>query len=1186
MNTVQDLQRIDTGRLKRFAQTARRKLREQVGAQLDRVLENDSAELREKETAVKDLKKQIEISSREVVIDRVAYTWFNRFCALRFMDVNQYTRIGTVSPAHGFTQPEMLAEAKQGHIDDSLKSFVNAQRVFDILGGRIPSNDAQQEAYRLLIVAVCNYYNAIMPFLFEKIADYTELLMPDDLLSDSSILAETRNTLTPDACEDVEIIGWLYQFYISEKKEEVFDSLKNGVKISVENIPAATQLFTPNWIVRYLVENSLGRLWMLNKPTSRLLERMSYYIKPKHEETDFLLLDKPEQIKICDPACGSGHMLVYAFDLLYAIYEEQGCEPAEIPRLILQNNLYGIEIDERAAELAAFALVMKARKKSKRFFNNPIQPNICVLEKIEFQEGELTSYLDAVGHDLFTDNLRKTLHQFRESDNYGSLIQPATTDVVTLLDLLQQKEVAQNLFLHHIHERVLRVLKYVEYLSPRYHVVVANPPYLSDKGMNPKLKTFADKNYPVSKSDLFSMFIDRSFSLTMSKGYSALVTMQSWMFLSSYENLRDEILKSHHISTLVQIGYNSFPELNSKVAQACAFVLENGFKKSFGYFLNLNDAPQAADKQMVFLQRINTEAIQARKQEDFRRIPNTPIAYWITDSVLSAFNNSTPLSSLAEPRQGCATSDNKRFLRFWFEVDSDTISYHCGSLEEALESNKRWFPYNKGGTFRKWYGNQEYVINWENDGAQIKAEVARKYPYLNGNIDYVVKNRNYYFRDCLSWSKVTSSGFCLRYFPPGFIFDVSGCSIFIDDDRYKKIIFGCMNSPIVASILNALSPTLNFEVGQVAQFPIINDFLGKTSKAEDLITEITDIAKDDWDSYETSWGFEQSPLLSSEHQESSFAATYGRLRKYWQTITLKMQSLERESNEIFIDAYSLQHELSPNVALSDVTLTCNPKFRYGKEKKEEELESLLLADTVKDFISYVVGCMFGRYSIDKPGLILSRQGETKQDYLNQIPNPKFPLDDDNVIPVLDGDWFNDDISERFRKFLRTTFGDKHYESNLQFIEAALSKDIRKYFLKDFYNDHIKRYRKRPIYWLFSSPKGTFNALIYMHRYRPDTISIVLNDYLREFRTKLSSRKSHLEAITISVNVSPGEKTKALKEIESLKKSIDELDTYERETLYPLATQKIQIDLNDGVPVNYIKLGKALKSIPGMASEED
>ena len=540
---------METAKLKKFAQFARRSLLEQVSAKLKLVLVENSAARRERAEAVKKLEEAIKGHGKEQVIERVAYIWFNRFCALRFMDVNRYTRIGVVSSAEGQFQPEILAEAKMGHIDEEMVHNKVRQQIFALLDGKAPSRDPQGEAYRLLVVAACNYWNKAMPFLFQRIDDYTELLMPDDLLSGNSILAYTREVMTPDACEDVEVIGWLYQFYISEKKDEVFDGLKKNKKITPENIPAATQLFTPHWIVRYLVENSLGRLWLLNRPGSRLVEQMDYYIKPEQDETDYLRIGKPEEIKICDPACGSGHMLTYAFDLLYAIYEEEGYEPAEIPEKILTNNLYGIEIDERAGELAAFALTMKARAKQRRFFNKGVKPNICVLENVRFDEGELKNYIDFVGRDLFTFQLQTTLRQFEEADNFGSLIRPDVTDVDGMLRILESKNVSGQLFISMTHQKVLQALRQADYLSPKYHVVIANPPYAGVKGLNNRLAAWLGEQFPFACSDLMTAFMERCRLLVVQHGTWSMINLPSWMFLGSYRKLRAHLLNSQKINS-------------------------------------------------------------------------------------------------------------------------------------------------------------------------------------------------------------------------------------------------------------------------------------------------------------------------------------------------------------------------------------------------------------------------------------------------------------------------------------------------------------------------------------------------------------------------------------------------------------------------------------------------------------
>lgn len=613
---------METAKLKKFAQFARRSLLEQVSTKLKLVLAENSAARRESTEAIKKLEEAIKGHDKEQVIERVAYIWFNRFCALRFMDVNRYTRIGVVSPAEGQFQPEILAEAKMGHIDEEMVHDDKVrQQIFALLSGSAPSRDPQGEAYRLLVVAACNFWNRAMPFLFQRIDDYTELLMPDDLLSGNSILSLTREAMTPDACKDVEVIGWLYQFYISEKKDEVFDGLKKNKKITPENIPAATQLFTPHWIVRYLVENSLGRLWLLNRPGSKLIEQMDYYIKPVESEecevgsksdstpsplpTTHLRISSPEEIRICDPACGSGHMLAYAFDLLYAIYEEEGYDPAEIPEKILTNNLFGIEIDERAGELAAFALTMKARAKQRRFFNKGVKPNICVLENVHFDEGELKNYMDFVGRDLFTVQLISTLRRFEEADNFGSLIRPDVTDVDGILKILESKDVSGQLFLSPTHQKVLQALRQADYLSPKYHVVIANPPYMGSKGMNGRLGSWAKDNYPNSKSDLFAMFMERNLDLAPKSGLVAMITMQSWMFLSSFEALRGRILNQHTILSMAHLGARGFDSIGGEVVSTTAFVLENAHKPDYrGAYLRLVDGNSEAEKNELLFKAI------------------------------------------------------------------------------------------------------------------------------------------------------------------------------------------------------------------------------------------------------------------------------------------------------------------------------------------------------------------------------------------------------------------------------------------------------------------------------------------------------------------------------------------------------------------------------------------------------
>jgi type II restriction/modification system DNA methylase subunit YeeA len=1186
---------MDSSKLKRFAQHARRLLLDQVKAKLDLVLAQDSAARRENASAVKELEEQISQTGKAKVIDKVAYTWFNRFCALRFMDLNGYSKIRVVSPAdESQFLPEVLAEAKQGHMDEDRVPEKTRQRVDALLSGKAPSHDPQQEAYRLLVVAECNAFHQAMPYLFERIADYTELLMPDDLLSGNSVLAYTREAMTPDACQDVEVIGWLYQFYISEKKDQVFDGLKKNQKITPENIPAATQLFTPHWIVRYLVENSLGRLWMLNHPGSPLAGQMDYYIAPESPETDFLKIAKPEDIKVCDPACGSGHMLTYAFDLLYAIYEEVGTDPSEIPEKILTHNLFGIEIDERAGELAAFALTMKARAKNRRFFNKGIKPNICVLQKVTFDADELSEYMDAVGRDLFTLDLRETLQQFAEVDNLGSLITPKLASVANVLPVLKAQDLAGNLFLSNTHTKVMQLLQMVECLSTNYQVAIANPPYMHQKGMNVALKAFLNKEYPTGKTDLFSAFMLRILSFGNKGAYYGFVTPFSWMFLSTFESFRSDLLKLANIQNLVQLEFNAF---EPAMVSVCAFTLKTPAEPNqIGSYIRLVDFKGPKNQAPRTLEAIHDKTVPwyfKFKSDDFSRIPGSAISYWLTEEAINAFSRGSLLQNFASPKQGLATTDNSRFIRFWYEVNISNIHFDCQSRKAAQEGGRRWFPYNKGGDYRRWYGNNEYVVNWENDGKEIKENVIRKYPYLNGNPDFVTKNQDSYFQECITWTRISAAYFGVRYSPPGFIYDVAGSSAFPPaDDFYSVLAF--MSSAVADFYIKAINPTMTTQSGSVGKLPYLRKEIDRSNEDFRKISQtLIEISKKDWDDYERSWHFAAHPLVTGKDIKSiTIHESYKQTLSLRNSLISSAQELENKNGLAFVNAYSLGSVIRPYYPREEITLTCNPHYRYGSGKSEDELLALMLADTIRELVSYAVGCMFGRYALDNPGLVLANQNETIEDYRRLVPNSRFEADADNVIPILDSEWFADDVTERFRQFLRVTFGDSNYEENLAFIEKALNVKtkrnytLRDYFLGEFYSDHIKAYKKRPIYWLFSSPKGTFNALIYLHRYRPDTASVVLR-YLRDFRAKLAARLSTLERVLINPATSQGEKTRANKEIDTLKKQIIELQDYENDTLYPLATAQVAIDLDDGVKVNYLKLGAALKKIPALdAKEED
>lgn len=1162
---------MDTNRLKTFAQRTRINLMGQVARKLDAVLAPESDARREAPEAIRTLEGRIKAIGREGVIEQVAYTWFNRFTALRYMDVNGYLTPMVVSPAVERTRPEILDQAAAGVIPDHIRAPV-ATRIRDLLEERAPSREPQVEAYRLLLVAACNDLNRVMPFLFEAIADYTELLMPNELLAADGWVSRMREVMTEDACQDVEIIGWLYQFYISEKKDQVFAGLKKNQKITAENIPAATQLFTPHWIVRYLVENSLGRLWLLNRPGSRLAEGMEYYIAPEEPETDFLRIERPQEIRICDPACGSGHMLTYAFDLLYAIYEEEGFPPAEIPDLILTHNLTGIEIDDRAGALAAFALAMKAAAKlgRRRFLRMEVRPGVVVLENVTFTPAEMQDVAAVVGRDLFTDELRTTLMQFEQAKNFGSLIVPKLRDPAETLRVVEARDFRSDLLLKGVRDRVVAVLRMAEALAPRYHVVVANPPYMGGKGMNGHLADWLKINFPDGKADTFAAFIDRGLDLIKKKGFAALVTMESWMFQSSYQKLRTRILFENTIRSLTHMPYlgkgGTSMGINFGTA---AFVIEKSFQPDYPGSYCCVRYFETDDDGVPYEFPPKNERLSRASGRNFQALPGYPIAYWISPSLFESFERFSPLNEVAQAKQGIATADNDRFLRQWFEVSIGKTIFDASSPADLARAGARWLPHRKGGEFRRWAGNNDFVLDWENEGSEIV-----------NNPKARAQNIEHWFKAGASWSHTTTGTFSARFSDSHGSFNCEGPTVFYDDPHY---ILAFLCSKPALSLFQVINPTLHFLVGTVSVLPF--NIIGSHGVVSAQSKQLVSLARSDWDAYETSWDFTTLPLLSPDHRSGTLEATYARLRAHWAGMTAEMKRLEEENNRIFIDAYGLQDELTPEVPIEEITLTCNPAYRYGVKGTEEEREARLLADTMKELISYTIGCMFGRYSLDAPGLILANQADTAQTYLDRIPNPTFAPDRDNVIPLFEEDWFADDAYQRFREFLSVTFGADRLVENLEFMRHALGKEVRAYLARDFYADHVQRYKKRPIYWLVSSPKGAFQALIYMHRYTPDTLNITLNDYVRGLRDRLEAALRAAKATEISPDATAAEKNRAKRDIDRFTKQIAEVTEWERDTLYPLAVERIRIDLDDGVKRNYPKFPGVLRPIKGLEDED-
>lgn len=1182
---------MNTSKLQAFATDARRQLMNAVRARLDAALVPNSDAQVDDPRAFDFLQREIGqagggVEGRKHVVERYAYRWFNRIIAFRYMDVHGFTGTPVVSPA-GLTStnglPEVLAAAKRGEYDSRVFSLrVNdkaKERIEGLLSGSIMADDPQGRAYGLLLQSECRFWNRNLPFMFENVGKEAgrvdELLMPADLLAEGSVLRNAVEIMTPEDCGvddpsgNVEIIGWLYQYYISERKNEVMDGFKRNRKAGADEIPAATQLFTPDWIVRYLVQNTVGSLWMQSHPDSQLYKNWDYYIQPSEdgstENEDILNIQTPEELTVCDPACGSGHMLTYAFDLLYEIYEEEGYAPSDIPGLILKHNLYGMEIDERAASLAAFALTMKARSRSRRFFKKQVEPNIQRIAPISFEEGDVADL-----NDLYQVDLDFTVwNTYAKADMYGSLIEPPQ-ELVDLASSAEDTEAETTLFDSLLRECAEEVFAQTRYLARKYTAVVANPPYMGAKNMSAELKQFVQDRYEDGKADLFAAFIMRNRQFLRHNAMLGMITMQSWMFLSSFEDLRRNLLASSAIETMSHLGAGAFDSIGGEVVSTNAFTLKNNPSSGKGIYIRLVDVSGDSNQADACAEAINGEANYRFEvnQHEFAQIPGSPIVYWLSKPMLDTFAKNKALEEIAEPKVGLQTGDNARFVREWWEPSNYKTGFDCELREESIERGTKWFPYNKGGKYRKWYGNQEFVVNWENDGQEIRSFGTED----GGRPRSRPQNTITYFQPSISWSKISSGAPAFRYFPQGFIYDVAGTSIFCTNEQRKGII-AYTNSSLAYAQLTAIAPTLNFEVGQIASLPIVNN---DSKDAERNVDDLIAVSKADWDSFESSWNYHQFALLDFKQGAQCndlLEDAVLHLREYWNRVSEEQRQREIRNNELVADAYGVRDDVPCDVPLERVSLKRNVAFAYPKDTAEVRNEKFA-QDVVKELISYAVGCMFGRYSLDKPGLILASQGETLDDYHAQIPNPSFGPDADNVIPVTETDCFEDDIVTRFRRFLTVAFGKENLAANIAYIEQVLGKSIRKYFVNDFYNDHVKMYSNRPIYWQYSSQtnnKGSFKALVYLHRYTPKTTNVVLN-YLRDYANKIADIADSLER---------SDRTADKKQAAKLRKAILECKDYEDQTLYPLATRNLEIDLDDGVLVNYLRMGKALRSIPAI-----
>jgi len=1084
----------------------------------------------------KALIEHINEKGYEQVIEEVAYTWFNRFTAIRFMEVNGYlpSHIRVFTDDDNNFKPQILAEAI--HLNDVFEK-INMDKVLEL-----KQEDKTEELYKYLLIIQCNALNEILPRMFQKIEDYTELLLPDNILREGSVIEhlvsdiEEADFNVHSGTGQVEIIGWLYQYYNDEKKAAIID-MAGKTAIKKEDIPAATQLFTTDWVVRYIVDNSLGRYWLERHPNSRLKDYLEYYVEPKENKMSEVDIS-PEKITFFDPCIGSGHFALYAFSVYMQIYAECGYSEREAVTSIIENNIYGLDIDDRAAQLAYFSVMMKAREYDRRFFSKRLQPHITSIAESNLIDSHIV-YAFAGGDSDLKKEIMDIVEEMRDAKNLGSLIRIKNHDFAKLKTRLSELKTEISLFNDQAVEVLRPILESAEILSKTYTIVATNPPYLNK--YNDVLKSYLYSQFKNYSGDLFSVFIYRNFAFCEKDGYTGFMTPFVWMFIKLYQKLREFIVNEKSIVTLVQMEYSAFEEATVPI---CAFVLQNGKKFHTGYYFQLSDfkGGMAVQKEKVLeaLSDVsNCNYFYETPLSSFLNIPASPITYWANDKVLESFRIFKPLGDYAEIVSGMTTGNNDKYMRDWREVNLNTIAFNKASLDKVDLNKTYWFPYNKGGAFRRWYGNNDFVVNWSKSHEFNRAKTTMTYLYL---------------KPCITWSDITSAVFSARACGQGFFFDVKGSCAFPDEKTYYPLI-AFLNSKIAMMYIKMLNPTISTQVGDLKRIPF--NPAAYDNHLIELAKRCIELGKIDYDSFELSWNFEMHPFVKYGEMtiEKAFDLWADECKKRF----IELKKKEGEINRFFIELYDMG--------------------RYMTEDNEDKYVSIHLADSKTDiisFISYAVGCMFGRYSLDVSGLTYAGGEWDSSKYKT------FQPDKDAIIPICDDEYFDDDIVGRFVKFVEVVYGKDKLEDNLKFIADALGGNgtsreiIRNYFINDFYSDHVKSYQKRPIYWLFDSgKKNGFKCLIYMHRYQPDTIARIRTDYVHEQQSRYKTSIADLESRIVDSSAS--DRIKLNKRLDILKAQDEELRIYE-EKIHHLADQMIEIDLDDGVKVNYAKFQDVLAKI--------
>ena len=1138
--------------LEKFSKKQSKVIYEHIVNRFNDVLNNVEIYVEKYPEQMKSVNNFSNKNKHDQIIEEVTSLWFIRLLSIYLLDVNLFNEQKILIADKDETQPQILKILKQGIIPEWLN--FKKKEILNLTNPFKETSNSDKKIHELVLIEYCSFISNRYPFLFEEEDQWTFILIPIEYITSFDFQREWKS-IELDIFKDYETIEIIYRYFQASIERE---SKKNedARKFEITKYSVLKKNFPQKWLIQYVTDNTLGRLFLDNNEGANLKKKLHYYVKDDYSKEKKLEYSTPEELKLFDPACGCGTMLISAFNLLYDIYEQSGYDHNKIPELILTKNLFGYDVDKFAAKLAVFIITIIASNKLKYVNKKPMLPNIYE-PILKIPDPKAVAVRFPVG-------IKKAIRKFKEEGDFYIFSKDRNLSVEEVDKLIECFEKTK----YKSKMKYINMLKFLKISQQKYHCILCSPMHIDINRMPANYVRLANDKYPFSKYNLYSIVFEKSLSLLRENGYCGIISSIDWMFKQQYKNFRMNLLKTATIQCLVHVNHID----NKKTYEQSVTILRNENNiQSVGTYYCTNG------KEDYLTNHLENEFKVPLSR--FKNNTNNEFIYWLSDKMQRIMAGQINGEIIIDPKIGMILNNSRIFIRYWYEVNKVEICFDHENYENKFNKNQKWCPYSNGGPFRRWYGNYSEIIFWYIKGEAIKKDLRKK--------KIALRAENNYFKKGLTYNRVSRVGFSVRISNRGSIFGGNNSRIFTEESNLNYLA-GLLNSKVIKTFVDAQNPSISLNSNNLRNIPVI---VSNTKKIDLIVENLFGFSKNDWDFYETSWDFTVLPLLNIEKRLASVKDSYNNLRQAWQQITLEMQRLEEENNRIFIEAYGLEDELTPEVPLKEITLTCNPYYRYGVDADEntqpgvfpinQAIENRLQSDTMKEFISYAVGCMFGRYSLDKEGLILANAGDGIEEYLNLVPEPTFKPDESGILPLTEADDFTDDLPSQFYRFLRTTFSEEHYHENLRFIEDSIGKSVRQYFLRDFFKDHVQRYKKRPIYWMVTSPRGSFRAFIYLHRYNKDTVGQILNDYVRPFEKKLESRIAECRHASTASSSGTKEKIQAQKDVDRFEKALQEITEWDAKVLRPLALERIELDLDDGVKVNYAKLGAILEKVQGL-----